>query len=114
MSAITTLNMLTQANNAWRPLRSDTQDDVEQHDPGAQAELQMARLGMPEREEHVVPEESGDDEHCVEEIPMEVVQDQRELRLAPVLLVAQLPHRACRWIPEEGAVVRLAVVVAGG
>ena len=52
---------------------------------------------------------SGD----VEREAVEVVERHRQLRLAAVPAVAQLAERAGGRVPEEGAVVRLAVVVAG-
>ena len=89
------------------------QDDVDEHDPGAEAQLHVA-VGRPEGEVDVVPEEARDDQHQVEEESVQVVEEERERRLAAVLAVAQLTDRARRRIPEERAVVRLAVVVAGG
>src|SRR5580693_1134593 len=89
------------------------QDHVHQHDPGAEPELHVT-VGGEERQVDVVPEKAGDDEHEVEEKAVQVVQEERKLRLAAVLAMTQLTDRARRWVPEERAVVRLAVVVAGG
>src|ERR1022692_1628336 len=89
------------------------QDDVDQHDPGAEPELHVA-VGCEEGEVDVIPEEAGDDQHEVEEEPVEVVEEERERGLAAVFAVAELTDRARRGVPEERAVVRLAVVVAGG
>src|SRR5579884_1122404 len=88
--------------------------DVDQHDAGADAHLHVAGVRVEEREEDVVPEKAGDDEHQVEEEPVQVVEEERELRLPAIPPVAHLPHRAGRRIPEEGPVVALSVVVAGG
>src|ERR1700676_2951122 len=45
---------------------------------------------------------------------MQVVEEEREGRLTAVLAVAELTDPAGWRVPEERAVVRLAVVVAGG
>ena len=71
-------------------------------------------VGREEREVDVVPEEPGDDQHQVEEESVQVVEEERERRLTAVLAVAELTDRARGRVPEERAVVRLAVVVAGG
>src|ERR1035441_4220718 len=42
------------------------QDDIDQHDPGAESELHVA-VGREEGEVDVVPEEAGDDQHRSEE-----------------------------------------------
>src|SRR5580704_3175763 len=89
------------------------QDDVDEHDPGAESELHMT-VGCPEGQIHVVPEEARDDQHEIEEESVQIVEEERERRLAAVLAVAELADRARRRIPEERAVVRLPVVVAGG
>src|SRR5580658_9399066 len=47
------------------------QEDVDEHDPGPETDLHMA-VRCPEREVDVVPEESGDDQHKVEQEPVEV------------------------------------------
>src|SRR5579859_943043 len=89
------------------------QDDVGEHDARAEAELHVA-VGRPEREVHVIPEEPRYDQHQVEEESVQVVEEERERSLTAVLAVAELADRAGRRIPEERAVIRLAVVVAGG
>src|SRR5436190_12429740 len=61
----------------------------------------------------VLPQEDEPEEGQVEREPMHVLEDEREPGLAHVGAL-DLAHRAGGRIPEEGPVVRLPVVIAGG
>src|SRR5207302_5900945 len=50
----------------------------------------------------------------IEEVAMQVVEEEWELRLTAILAMPQLGQRACRRVPEERAIVGLAIVVTGG
>src|SRR5688572_22335729 len=69
---------------------------------------------MDDGEGGIEPQEEEREEREVQEVAMEVLEDERELRLHRVAVVDPgLPHRAAGRIGEVEAVVRLAVVVAG-
>src|SRR3954464_10828510 len=103
-------------------------DDVPAGVAGQRVEPQQAGVGQQDErpETHVPPgaglvaegqhdvvgEDEVEDEAGVEEVPVHVLEDQREPRLAGVPLV-RLGHRTGRRRQPEGPVVGLAVVVAG-
>ncbi len=66
-----------------------------------------------ERQHHVVRQDEGDEDRGVPEVAVDVLQDERETRLAGVPTVG-LGHGAGGRRQPERPVVRLAVVVAGG
>ena len=87
------------------------QDDVHQHHQRAHADAELpAEIKGHDR---VVPEERHEDHRDVKEIAVHILQDERKRRLALILAMAALAHRARRWIEEESSVVRFAVVVTG-
>ena len=65
-----------------------------------------------EREDRIPPEEREHDDREVERVAVDVLEDEREPRLAAVFR-ARVRDRAGRRRPEERAVVGAAVVVAG-
>src|SRR5262252_4765682 len=87
--------------------RARAREDGEGAESDAEAGLELERLV------HVVPEEDEPERREVERVAVQVLEDERELLLAGVLAV-RLADRARGRIPEEGAVVRLPIVVAGG
>src|SRR4029079_7955591 len=90
-------------------------DDVQQQHERAEADPELEPAAVRVEEERaagVVPEEREHDDREVEEVPMRVLEDQREPALAAVALPAGA--RAGRRGQEVGAVVGLAVVVTSG
>src|SRR5262249_29888144 len=65
-----------------------------------------------ERVDRVVGQDDDEQQRDVEEIPVDVLQDEREGPLAEIRL-ARLADRAVRRISPERLVVRAAVVIAG-
>ena len=62
----------------------------------------------------VAPEKGQVAERQVEEVAMQVLEDEGERRLTPVAGASHLRDGAGRRVEEEGAVVGLPIVVAGG
>ncbi|SKU89012.1 Uncharacterised protein [Mycobacteroides abscessus subsp. abscessus] len=88
------------------------QDDVGHQDHVAHAESETTGLFGMEGDDGVVSVDHRDDRRCVEEVPMNVLHDQRQPGLAGVSRVG-FGHRARRRRLPDRPVVRLAVVVAG-
>src|SRR5205823_11319431 len=65
-----------------------------------------------EREQDIPPQEDEQRRREDERVPVEVLDQEREPRLAGVALT-DVGNRACRRRPEERAVIRAAVVIAG-
>jgi hypothetical protein len=86
-------------------------DDVDEHDDGAEADTKMTLIV--ERAESIPPEDDDDDNREVEEEAMEVIEDPGEAALAVIVARRGFHTGTGRRIPEEGAVVGFAVVVAG-
>src|SRR5438132_9014066 len=62
----------------------------------------------------VLPEKNEEDDRKIQKIAMQVLQDERELRFAPIVLPpGRLAHSAARWIGEKCPIVSLAIVIAG-
>ncbi len=82
--------------------------DQQHQRPHADAEFAVEPQGLP----HVVRQEHQKQERDVEEVAMDVLNDQREVALAQILL-ARLAHGAVGRVGPEGFVVGAAIVVAG-
>src|SRR5689334_1826924 len=87
------------------------QDHVHQHDDAAEADEQAAIENK--GDDGVVPEKAQNNERGVKEITVHILKNEGELRLATVRPLA-FAYRTGGRVHEIGAVVSLAVVVAGG
>lgn len=87
------------------------QHGVHDEDDRAETDVSPVAVLVAERQHRVVRQDQTDDHGHVEEVAVDVLQDQRQARLAGVLAV-RLGHGAGRWRQPPRAVVRLAVVVA--
>ena len=89
------------------------QRDVDHHDHPDEPD--PPALPLAEREEGVLPQEEERDEGEVQEIPVDVLEDEREGSLERVAPVDGRLANGTAWrIREIRPVIRLAVVVAGG
>src|SRR5687767_6184252 len=86
------------------------QDRVREKDQRAEAHSEP--VFEEEGPDAVDEQDDREDEGGIEEVAVDVLKDQRETRLTRVLFV-RLGHSTRRRREPEGAVVRLAVVVAG-
>ena len=87
-------------------------DHVDQHQQRAEAHVAPLVVGVAEGQHHVEAQHQGDQHRGVPEPAVDVVEDQRQPGLAGVAAV-RLGHAAGGRAQPEGAVVGLAVVVAG-
>ena len=87
------------------------EDDVDEHDQRTQADAEFAV--EVESAKNVIPEEAQENDCEIEKVAVDVLQDEGEGRLAAVAPPLLLRNGAGGRVPEEGPVVRLAVVVAG-
>src|SRR5262249_4807217 len=71
-----------------------------------------AVIGKPQRLVNVPGKEDEKQDREIQEIPMNVLQDQRKSSLAPIV-AARLADRASRRIGPEGFVISSAIVIAG-
>ena len=85
--------------------------DVPEHEEGAEAHVAPLPVLVAERQDRVVRQDQRDQHRGVPEVAVDVLQDQREPRLARVGAV-RLRDRARGRREPEGPVVGLAVVVA--
>src|SRR5262249_12637574 len=92
------------------------QDHINGEDQGSDADSKdlpaRSRIGKPHRVPNIVREDADEDQRQVEEIAMDILNDQREGALTPIVLT-RLAHRAGRGIGPERFVVGPTVVVAG-
>src|ERR1700749_520701 len=89
--------------------REKNDDDEEDERAYAHAEFSIP----PERVVRVFPQEREKNDREIQRVAMKVLQDERKLRFAAVR-APRLTDSACRRIGEKRAIVRFAVVVAGG
>ncbi|MFM8349983.1 MAG: hypothetical protein ACKN9D_02860, partial [Actinomycetales bacterium] len=88
------------------------QGRIGDQDQRADADMTPLALMVAERDDRIPGEDDVEDQASVEEVPVAVLEDQRESGLAGVLLV-RFGNRAGRRGQPERAVVGLAVLVAG-
>src|SRR5689334_3690080 len=60
----------------------------------------------------VMPEKDQEEHREIHEVPVQVLEDEREFRLSTIILVAPLVYGASRRIEKEGPIVGLSIVIA--
>ncbi len=86
-------------------------DDVDEHDQGAEAHTEFAV--EVEGFDCVVPKEAQEEDGQIQEVAVNILEDEGERSLAMVIAFAGFADGASRRIEKEGAVIGLALVVAG-
>ena len=88
------------------------QANVDEHDQCTEANAKFAF----ERKsfEHVVPKEADKDDGEIEKVAMNILQDKWESGFAAIFAAAAFTDGTGGGIWKKSAVVRLAIVVAGG
>ena len=82
------------------------------HQQHQRADADAEAVVEPQRLPHVVRQKHHEQQREIQEVAMDVLQDQREVALAPVVL-ARLADGAVGRIGPEGFVVGAAIVIAG-
>lgn len=92
------------------------QHDVDQQDQRAYANTEVelsVSAGEEEGANGVIPEDDKEDDCRIKKIAMDVLQNKRKSCLATIVAVRAFTDGASRGIEKEGAIVSLAVVIAG-
>src|ERR1700722_6831806 len=88
------------------------QDDVEQKNQAAHAN---AKLPVEEKTfDRVVPQKNQENNREIKKIAVHILQNKRKRRFAAIFAAGGLAHGARGRIEKKCAIVRFAVVVAGG
>src|ERR1700733_4682654 len=87
------------------------QDNVHQHDQGANADSEFTV--EIEREDRVIPEKGDEYHRDVKEVAVHILQDERKRCFTAIVPAPTLTHGARRRVQQKSAVNRFAVVIAG-
>src|ERR1700694_3110228 len=88
------------------------QDHVEQQNQAANADT---KVSVEEKSiDGIVPQESQKYNREIQKVAVHILQNEREGRLPAIFSFGRFSHRARRGIEEKCAVIRFAVVIAGG
>src|ERR1700694_2751806 len=83
------------------------------HREDQRADGNTERSSRPERSPDVVPEKKENQQREVQQVAMQILENQWECCLAAILSAPSFSDGAAGRMERKGAVVRLAVVVAG-